>query len=51
MLTHLDTMLEDVAWVGHVVFLFLDLLTKDDDLLKEEDATFTEGDLVRGLGL
>ena len=37
-MTNLNTMLEDVPRIGHVVFLLLDLLTEDDDLVKEEDA-------------
>ena len=38
--THLQTVFEDVAGVGQVVFLFLDLLAEYDDLLEQKDSPF-----------
>jgi len=46
---NLETVLVDVARIGHVVSALVDLLAEDDDLLEQEHSTIAE-DLLLSLG-
>jgi len=44
---HLDAVLVDVSGTRQVVLAFLGLLAEDDDLLKEENSSFSRRESVR----